>query len=118
MFLRVFSVAVSALAGGLTAPESAITNRCEIDTNCGTGICVNGACKCPVGYSGSECEIVSCFEDCRNGECNFPNQCDCATGWTGTNCTIPTCEQSCNHGLCTAPDTCKCTKGKPGGSTK
>ena len=63
-------------------------DKCK-DTNClNSGICVDGTCHCPEGFSGDNCKIE---DPCRttnclnNGVCNDGN-CDCPTGYEGANC--------------------------------
>lgn len=66
------------------------SDPCE-DLNCNTGVCVDGTCDCPEGFSGVNCEIEDlCFNNtCVNGECN-PNTgaCECSEFYEGENCDI------------------------------
>ena len=72
----------------------------------------NWGCKCESGYSGFECGLFSCPNDCHyNGECVGPNQCKCFPGFAGGNCEI---DCGCDgHGIC-SPDNSKCLCKEPG----
>ncbi|GJM17608.1 MAG: hypothetical protein DHS20C13_29350 [Thermodesulfobacteriota bacterium] len=54
------------------------------------GICDNGECFCPNGFSGIDCEIEDvCIThniDCQNGGTCLDGLCDCLDGYLGTNC--------------------------------
>jgi len=67
---------------------SSCKDKCA-DTNClNDGICVDGDCNCPAGYSGETCEIKDlCYNnDCNgNGNCN-DGTCACAANYEGVNC--------------------------------
>ena len=69
-----------------------------------------GQCQCNSGWTGTNCSVPDCPNECQNGACNVPNNCVCNDGWSGVNCTQPVCHQECNPtgGQCTAPDTCTC----------
>lgn len=63
-------------------------DKCK-DINCeNDGICVDGTCHCPEGFSGESCTIedpcrtTNCLND---GEC-VDGTCDCPTGYTGESC--------------------------------
>lgn len=64
---------------------------CQNVTCINGGTCVNGACNCPSGYSGSDCSIppdpcagITCLNggNCINGTCN------CPTGFGGSDCSV------------------------------
>lgn len=61
---------------------------CE-DVNClNGGVCDDGTCICPDGYSGPRCESFDpCFGVvCLNGGTCVNGICDCLTGYTGPDC--------------------------------
>jgi hypothetical protein len=59
---------------------------CE-DVQCNNGTCIDGACDCAPGYSGSDCSV---FDPCHNVTCVNGNcvngACDCDPGYEGQNC--------------------------------
>lgn len=52
------------------------------------GVCVEGNCDCPPGYSGLKCqEYDACHNvTCLNGGTCVNGQCDCPDGYTGNDC--------------------------------
>jgi hypothetical protein len=54
------------------------------------GNCVRGACVCPGGYSGKQCETHDfCYGvNCLNGGTCVGGICTCPTGYEGQNCEI------------------------------
>ncbi len=65
---------------------NACTDPCG-DVVCNNGgICDEGICDCPEGFSGTNCEIDLCA-DCTNGTCTT-GECVCAPGYEGENCDI------------------------------
>ena len=66
-------------------------DQCD-ELECNTGICIEGICNCPTGFSGPNCEIedkcitqnILCFNgaECINGIC------ECLFGYTGENCEV------------------------------
>lgn len=63
-------------------------NPCK-ETNCfNGGVCIEGDCNCPEGYSGLQCENYDeCYDvDCLNGGFCINGICDCPPGFTGPHC--------------------------------
>lgn len=91
-------------------------NLCEAVTCQNDGVCNNGLCDCPDGFSGTFCEIVEdpCVNiTCQNDGVCIDGTCDCPDGYSGTFCEIEddpcdaiTCENGgvCNDGTCDCPD--------------
>jgi hypothetical protein len=52
------------------------------------GICDNGKCDCPPGYSGSQCQNYDpCYnKTCLNGGTCINGSCNCLAGYSGENC--------------------------------
>ena len=82
-----------------------------------------GNCQCHSGWSGTNCNVSDCPNECQNN-CSMPLPtfsknvvCVCKDGWSGVNCTRPVCHLKCNPtgGQCTAPDTCTCNAKWTGG---
>jgi len=63
---------------------------CE-DTQCGPGVCIDGSCECPCGFSGVNCEIEDGCNGvvCCNGECDpQTDTCRCDPNYYGQSCDI------------------------------
>jgi hypothetical protein len=65
---------------------------CENVTCLNAGVCNDGTCACPTGYSGARCEIVDpCLNvTCNNGGTCNNGLCDCVLGYQGTTCNTET----------------------------
>jgi len=66
---------------------SSCSDPCD-DVNCGPGVCEDGTCLCPDGFSGINCEIEDlCFSvDCGDfGTCE-DGLCNCERGYVGELC--------------------------------
>ncbi len=51
------------------------------------GSCFEGACQCPDGYTGFQCETNECnLRDCQNGSECVTGTCECLTGYYGLDC--------------------------------
>ncbi len=89
------------------------TDNCEGIQCQNGGICSNGACYCPSGFGGDNCEInLSCQGvNCQNGGTCVNGTCSCPTGFGGDNCEINLscqfieCQNggSCTDGVCDCP---------------
>ncbi|XP_050417572.1 neurogenic locus notch homolog protein 2 [Patella vulgata] len=92
------------------------------DVEClNNGVCVNGICNCPCGFSGADCGVDLCAaEPCQNNGTCVPEvgavSCQCADGFTGDNCEEDLCaaEPCQNNGTC-VPEaggvSCTCVDG-------
>jgi hypothetical protein len=67
-------------------------------------------CECDEGWVGRNCDIPSCFPDCKHGKCVDIDLCECDDGWSDVDCSVATCKD-CKNGKCIAPDVCFCTYG-------
>lgn len=75
-----------------------LVQSCSKDSSCdgivceNDGICENGQCECPEGYSGVHCEVVDlCVTqgvECQNGGTCIDGNCECPEGYLGDNCEI------------------------------
>jgi hypothetical protein len=86
--------------------------------------------SCVTGYSGTLCDVWSCYgvlasssSTCAgNGICTGPSNCTCNTGYSGSNCDNYTCNgvaynstSVCSsHGTCTSYNTCICNSNRLG----
>jgi hypothetical protein len=61
---------------------------CETTTCLNGGVCIDGDCDCPDGYSGPQCESFNaCFSViCLNGGNCVNGACNCLEGYTGSDC--------------------------------
>ncbi|MEM7105255.1 MAG: hypothetical protein AAF502_19105 [Bacteroidota bacterium] len=82
---------------------------CEF-VECGPGVCFEGICDCPDGFSGDNCEIEECFGvGCINGDCDSQTEtCNCNPNYYGESCNI-----LCVNGEFANGD-CNCSEGYEG----
>ncbi|XP_063701177.1 protein cueball [Culicoides brevitarsis] len=81
----------------------------------------NRRCDCPLGFSGTRCELDLCKNVCLNGGTCVPfkngtSKCEkCDLGYTGLRCEIDVCKGKClNGGICDLRDgnpVCTCPLG-------
>uniref|UniRef100_A0A4W3H2C1 Notch receptor 2 n=1 Tax=Callorhinchus milii TaxID=7868 RepID=A0A4W3H2C1_CALMI len=113
---RGYSCHCGPVSAGVAGPSCEFTNH-----TCGRVTCLNGGacvmmpagprCRCPRGFRGSECQLLSsgpCFaQPCRNGGfcTDQPTPpfytCRCAVGFQGPTCQVPA-EQACPSTDCLA----------------
>ncbi|KAL6493129.1 hypothetical protein OROGR_032888 [Orobanche gracilis] len=64
------------------------------------GDCIDGTCRCFLGFAGQDCSQRSCPNNCGgHGECLEGGLCDCENGYTGTDCSTAICDEQCSlHG--------------------
>jgi hypothetical protein len=89
----------------------------------GRGVCNTtiGICICRFGYSGDECSLRDCVNNCTfpNGVCNTTTGvCDCIEPHDGIDCSFLTCPGECiNNATCNKINgECVCQKGWTGPS--
>lgn len=78
----------SAFLTVFTSCEKDDPDPCENVTCLNGGVCVNGSCDCPDGYSGLQCETFDdCFNvTCLNGGTCVNGICNCPDGYSGSDC--------------------------------
>ncbi|KAJ4815085.1 Leishmanolysin-like peptidase [Rhynchospora pubera] len=64
------------------------------------GDCVDGRCRCFLGFHGRDCSKRSCPAGCSgHGTCQQNGICGCKNGWTGIDCSTAVCDEQCSlHG--------------------
>lgn len=64
------------------------------------GDCVDGKCRCLLGYHGHDCRNRSCPNNCNgHGKCTTQGVCICENGFTGIDCSTAICDEQCSlHG--------------------
>eukprot|EP00118_Oscarella_pearsei_P008644 m.45749 g.45749 ORF g.45749 m.45749 type:complete len:2670 (+) comp33632_c0_seq3:67-8076(+) len=75
-----------------------------------------GSCACDAMFTGVDCSIALCTDNCSgNGHC-VNGSCVCDPAWTGLICNTLVCSLGCNiNGICNN-GTCVCNKGWKGAS--
>lgn len=67
----------------VTAPDPCANISCF-----NGGVCQNGTCDCPPGFSGAQCQIADPCHNitCLNGGTCVNGNCDCPPGYSGSDC--------------------------------
>ncbi|VDN98298.1 unnamed protein product [Rodentolepis nana] len=72
----------------------------------------DGDIICKEGWTGPNCLIPVCIEDCgKGGICVAPNRCACKPGWSGESCEACIPRKGCKNGDCIEGEDCVCRKG-------
>ncbi|KAL3022789.1 hypothetical protein AAZX31_04G033700 [Glycine max] len=77
----------------------AVSGQCPNSCN-SNGDCVDGKCRCFLGFHGNDCSRRSCPSKCNgNGVCLSNGICECKPGYTGIDCSTAVCDEQCSlHG--------------------
>ncbi|KAH1124006.1 hypothetical protein GYH30_013968 [Glycine max] len=77
----------------------AVSGQCPNSCNF-NGDCVDGKCRCFLGFHGNDCSRRSCPSKCNgNGMCLSNGICECKPGYTGIDCSTAVCDEQCSlHG--------------------
>ncbi|CAI9777817.1 unnamed protein product [Fraxinus pennsylvanica] len=64
------------------------------------GDCIDGKCRCFLGFEGYDCNRRSCPNNCAgHGKCLADGVCECENGYTGIDCSTAVCDEQCSlHG--------------------
>ena len=58
----------------------------------GNGFCFNGSCYCRPGFTGMDCSLKACPNECSNhGVCGENDSCTCHANWIGSDCSLRQC---------------------------
>ena len=102
------------------------TDPCENIRCLNEGVCNNGTCDCPSGYTGNRCQTKINPENpcqnitCLNGGVCRDGNCDCPSGYTGSRCQTkvspanPCQNISCLNGGVCRDGNCDCPSGYTG----
>ncbi|MCL7035439.1 hypothetical protein MKW94_001301 [Papaver nudicaule] len=76
-----------------------VSGQCSNSCNF-NGDCVDGKCRCFLGFHGHDCSKRSCPDNCNgHGKCLASGICECENGRTGVDCSTAVCDEQCSlHG--------------------
>lgn len=92
------------------------------DSGSGAGVAAAAAsphgtpkCFCEGGFTGSDCSLLACGDDCTGDSVCRNGVCYCAPGKGGEHCSRTLCERDCHgHGQCMDSGACRCEDGYRG----
>lgn len=64
--------------------DGCVKDNCKTVVCLHNGVCMDGTCSCPDGYSGANCE--TCSRVCQNGYLENDCTCHCPLAYSGANC--------------------------------
>ncbi len=89
---------------------SSCSNPCEDVICLNGGVCDDGTCICPEGFTGDNCQLAAATACdtvvCFNGGVCIDGACLCPSGYTGTNCEIEVQADPCDTIVCLNGGTC------------
>lgn len=81
--------------------DSLLSRPGQCNHNChGNGECIEGKCRCFLGFETEDCSQRSCPGRCSgHGMCTENGLCECEAGYTGVDCSTAGCDEQCSlHG--------------------
>ena len=87
------------------------SEKVSCDCNPDRGLCdlLTGRCECYGSWTGKQCDVLACPNDCTGHGLCSNGTCTCNALYTGADCSHRTCQSGCSgHGNCCYRD--KCTR--------